>query len=63
MTGWKTFWEKEKELLFLQCYLKTFFLRKFMVNGFPKQQILDSFKLSEFADNNFEFYKKIAEGF
>ena len=24
---------------------------------FPKQQILDSYILNEFADNNFEFYE------
>ena len=29
----------------------------FSVLPFPKQQILNSFKLQEFADNNFEFYE------
>ena len=39
---------KEQFLLFLQTFP--------LIQPFPKQQILDSSKLNEFADDNFEFY-------
>ena len=63
--GLKTLWGKEKFacyeqfLLFPQCFQKTCTadtLKQGLVwERIPKQQILDSSKLKEFADDNFKF--------
>ena len=41
--------------------LFSFFLQLTFSLPFPKQQLLDSSKLKEFADNNFEFDEKGAK--
>ena len=55
----KTLWEKEKMLVnsyhflfFTQCFPKP--SSSGLFNPFPKQQIIDSSKLYDFADNNFK---------
>ena len=41
--------------LYVVKYVETSFVERRLIISFPKQQILDSFKLKEFADDNFIF--------